>query len=220
MKRILVVLLLLSGVLHADGDSRRRAVAKPVSGGTLPIANFIDTQIAARLKEAHITPAAMAKDEEFLRRITVDLTGAIPSPADVEAFTADVRSDKRTRKIDQLLQSDAFVDRWTLWYGDLVQNVQVSDSVRQYYLGRNAHYLWIKESIRSGKPYDAMVRDDLAGEGDNFSAGTANYAVRQLQRNGPVQDTYDNLAAHSAEKFLASPCSASPATAARGIWSW
>lgn len=205
MKRIIAVLLLVVGVLTAAGESRRRASGKPALGGPLPVANFIDTHIGAKLTAAGIVPAAIAKDEEFLRRVTVDLTGAIPSAADVQAFLADSRTDKRARKIDELLNSDAFVDRWTMWYGDLVQNVQVSDSVRQYYLGRNAHYLWIKDSIRTGKPYDAMVREDLAGTGDNFTVGVANYAVRQLQRNGPPQDTYDNLAAHSAEKFLGIP---------------
>lgn len=205
MKRIIALVLLVAGVVHAAGESRRRAVGKPVSGGTLAIANFIDTHIGAKLKEAGIQPAAISRDEEFLRRVSIDLTGSIPSAADAVAFFADTRTDKRARKIDELLQSDAFVDRWTMWYGDLVQNVQVSDAVRQYYLGRNAHYLWIKESIRSGKPYDAMVREDLAGEGDSFTSGPANYAVRQLQRNGPPQDTYDNLAAHSAEKFLGIP---------------
>lgn len=204
MKRLIAVLLVAS-VAHAAGESRRRAVGKPASGGTLPVANYIDTHIGAKLQEAGIPPAAIAKDEEFLRRVTLDLTGTIPSAADVETFVADTRTDKRARKIDALLQSDAFVDRWTMWYGDLVQNVQVSDAVRQYYLGRNAHYLWIKESIRSGKPYDQMVREDLAGAGDNFTSGVANYIVRQLQRNGPPQDTYDNLAAHSAEKFLGIP---------------
>jgi hypothetical protein len=205
MKRILAVLLLVVGVVSVAGESRRRSVGKPVSSGELPIANFIDTHIGTKLKTAGIVPAALARDEEFLRRVTVDLTGTIPSATEVDAFLADTRTDKRARKIDELLNSSAFVDRWTMWYGDLVQNVQVSDAVRQYYLGRNAHYSWIKESIRTGKRYDAMVREDLAGEGDNFTAGVANYAVRQLQRNGPPQDTYDNLAAHSAEKFLGIP---------------
>lgn len=205
MKRIIAVLLLVVGVAHAAGDSRRRAVGKPSSAGPLPVANFIDTHIGTKLTGAGILPAAIAKDEEFLRRVTVDLTGAIPTAAEVETFLADTRTDKRARKIDDLLDSSAFVDRWTMWYGDLVQNVQASDAVRQYYLGRNAHYLWIKESIRTGKAYDAMVREDLAGEGNNFTSGTANYIVRQIQNNGPPQDTYDNLAAHSAEKFLGIP---------------
>jgi hypothetical protein len=204
MKRALALLLLGLQLVTVDISARRRAVGKP-GRNVLPVANFIDTQIAAKLQQNGIAPAAIAGDAEFLRRVRLDLTATIPSVAEVESFLADSRSDKRARKIDELLRSDAFVDRWTMWFGDLVQNVQISDNVRQYSIGRNAHYLWIRDSIRNGKPYDAMVRELLAGEGDNFQSGVANYVVRQLQRNGPPQDTYDNLAAHSAEKFLGIP---------------
>ena len=204
MKRGLAVLLLAFQLLGAPAYARRRAVDKP-SNGSLPVANFIDVEIGAKLRQNGIAPAQASSDPEFLRRISLDLTGSIPSPAAVDAFLADTRTDKRARKIDELLHSDAFVDRWTLWFGDLVQNVQVSDNAREYYLGKNAYYTWIKDSIRSGKPYDLMVRELLAGEGDSFQSGVANYVVRQLQRNGPPQDTYDNLATHSAEKFLGIP---------------
>lgn len=204
MKRIVAVLLLVTGVVQVAGDSRRRAVRIP-STGTLPVANFIDTQVGAKLAASGITPAAIAGDEEFLRRVTLDLTGTIPSATDVQTFLADTRVDKRAKKIDALLSSDAFVDRWTMWFGDLVQNVQVANNSREYYLGKNAYYVWIREAIRTGKPYDLMVRELLAAEGDSFQTGGANYVVRQLQRNGPPQDTLDNLAAHSAEKFLGIP---------------
>jgi hypothetical protein len=204
MKRGLAVLLVGLQLLTVQTFARRRAVRIP-EGSTLPVANFIDTHIAAKLEKDGIVPAKVAGDAEFLRRVTVDLTGTIPSPADVDSFLADATPDKRARKIDDLLRSDAFVDRWTMWFGDLVQNVSVSDNSREYYLGRNVYYTWIKESVRTAKPYDAMVRELLAGDGDNFQSGVANYIVRQLQNNGPPQDTYDNLAAHSAEKFLGIP---------------
>jgi hypothetical protein len=180
-------------------SSRHHAVRFP-SGG-----RSIDSIIEEKLAANAISAAALSSDTEFLRRIHVDLTGTIPTPVEVEAFVADPAADKRARKIDELLQSDAFVDRWTMWFGDLVQNVQNANNSREYYLGRNAYYTWIRDSIRDGKPYDAMVRELLAGEGDSFNSGVANYVVRQLQRNGPPQDTFDNLAAHSAEKFLGLP---------------
>lgn len=202
MKRIVAVLLLVTGVVYAG--EKRRAVRVP-GNSTLPVANFIDTHISAKLVADKIVPAAVAGDEEFLRRVSIDLTGRIPAPEQVTAFLADTRTDKRARKIDELLNSDAFVDRWTMWFGDLIQNVQVATNSREYYIGKNAYYASIKESIRSKKPYDAMVREVLAGEGDSFQSGVANYIVRQIQRNGPPQDTYDNLAAHSAEKFLGIP---------------
>jgi hypothetical protein len=204
MKRIVAVLLLVTGVVQVAGDSRRRAVRVP-SLGTLPVANFIDTHVGAKLAASGISPAGIAGDEEFLRRVTLDLTGTIPTTADVQSFLADTAADKRAKKIDALLHSDAFVDRWTMWFGDLIQNVQVANNSREYYIGKNVYYSWIRESIRTGKSYDQMVRDVLATEGDSFQTGAANYVVRQLQRNGPPQDTLDNLAAHAADKFLGIP---------------
>jgi hypothetical protein len=191
---------------NAATTSKRRSVGKPIS--TPPVlaeANFVDTWIAAKMKKDGVYPTTKAGDEEFLRRVYLDLTGTIPTSAEVLAFTADATADKRTRKIDELLASDAFSDRWTMWFGDLVQNVQVANNSLEYYLGRNVYYTYIHDSIRSGKPYDQMVRELLAGEGMSFSSGVANYVVRQMQNNGPAQDTYDNLASHSAEKFLGIP---------------
>src|SRR5688572_32722796 len=101
MKRIVAVVLLVVGVAHAAGESRRRAVGKPASGGTLAVANYIDTHIGAKLKDAAIAPAAIAKDEEFLRRVSIDLTGSIPTATEAEAFFADTRTDKRARKFDE-----------------------------------------------------------------------------------------------------------------------
>lgn len=187
----------LSVAAEAVAPGRRRAVGPPASA-----ANFIDLDVFAKMKQDGVLPTRLSSDEEFLRRVTLDLTGAIPTPAAVDAF---LKNPDRNSKIDELLNSDAFVDRWTMWFGDLVQNVAVSDNIREYYLGRNAYYSWIKDSIRNRKPYDQMVRETITGTGDNFSIGAANYIVRQIQRNGPIQDTYDNLAAQSGEKFLGMP---------------
>ncbi len=193
---------------EAVAPSGRRRATSPPNNGTLPkipIINFVDTDVQARMTADGITPTTQSSDEEFLRRVTLDLTGQIPDSATVTAFVADTTSNKRAKKIDELLASDAFVDRWTMWFGDLVQNVQVSDNSREYYVGRNVYYSWIHDAIKNGEPYDQMARDVISGKGDSFAVGTANFVVRQLQPNGPIQDTYDNLATSSGEKFLAMP---------------
>jgi len=194
-------------VENATATGRRRAVSPPAPGApsAIPLRNFVDVEIFGKMTRDGIKPTVLSSDEEFLRRVTMDLTGEIPTVATVKTFTADTRADKRDKMIDQLLASEAFVDRWTMWFGDLVQNVQVSTNSREYYQGRNAYYTWIRDSIRSGKAYDQMVREVLAGKGDNFINGTSNYWVRQIQPNGPIQDTWDNLSAHSLEKFMALP---------------
>jgi hypothetical protein len=197
MKRaaVLFVAILTCAV---GAPARQRAVHSSSFG-------YIDNHIFAKLGQNGVKAAALSSDAEFLRRVTIDLTGTIPTPEEAQAFLTDLAPGKRAKKIDALLASEAFNDRWTMWFGDLVQNVQVAANSREYYLGRNAYYQWIRQSIASRKPHDAMVRELLAGEGVSFDTGVANYVVRQLQRNGPPQDTYDNLAAHSAEKFLGIP---------------
>lgn len=197
----------LSIASEAVAGARRRSVQPPAAPTFVyPVSvNFVDTEIFGKMKKDGIAAAPLASDEEFLRRVTLDLTGQIPDSATTLAFLGDTAADKRTKKIDQLLASDAFVDRWTMWLGDLVQNVQFAANSREYYQGRNAYYTYLRESLRTGKAYDQIVRELIAGTGDNFMSGTSNYWVRQIQANGPVQDTYDNLAAHSGEKFLGMP---------------
>src|SRR5205814_4664094 len=97
-----------------------------------------------------------SSDAEFLRRVTLDLTGEIPTPDDVKAFLADTSADKRTKTIDRLLASDAFVDRWTMWFGDLVENVQVASNTNEFLQCRVAYYKFIRDSILSGMPHDQL----------------------------------------------------------------
>jgi hypothetical protein len=190
---------LLSPSATAVSSARRRSVVPPAAGSVL------DADIFGKMSQDGIVPAGKSSDAEFLRRVTLDLTGQIPTASAVQSFVADPSTTKRTKMIDQLLASDAFVDRWTMWFGDLVQNVQVATNIREYYEGRNVYYSWIKQSIHDGKPYDQMVRDLLTGAGDSFAAGPPDYVVRQIQPNGPSQDTLDNLAAHAGDKFLGMP---------------
>jgi hypothetical protein len=187
-------------------SGRRRAVEPPPGGATYPASiNYIDNEIFGKMKTDGIAPSGISSDEEFFRRINLDLTGQIPDPAAVQVFLNDKSSDKRTKTIDALLASDAFVDRWTMWFGDLVQNVQVSSSSRELPAGRNAYYTFIHDSIKANKPYDQMVREIIGASGDSFTTGGANFYVRQIQANGPAQDTYDNLAAQSGVMFHGMP---------------
>ncbi|MCM2317554.1 MAG: DUF1549 domain-containing protein, partial [Thermoanaerobaculia bacterium] len=193
-------------LLTAEAATSRRRPSRPSdSPPAVPRRNFVDDEIFGTMESAGVRPTRLVTDEEYIRRVTLDLTGDIPPAARVKTFLADTRADKREQLVDELLQSEAFVNRWTMWFGDLVQNVVVASNTRLYNPGRNAYYNWIRDSIRAGKPYDVMVRELVAGAGDSYVSGPANYAVRQIQRNGPPQDTYDNLAAKSVEKFMATP---------------
>jgi Protein of unknown function (DUF1549)/Protein of unknown function (DUF1553) len=185
----------------AATQSKRRAVTP----APFAAKNFIDNEIFGKMVRDKVRWTSPATDEEFLRRVTLDLTGQIPTADKVKSFLADTSADKRDRLIDELLSSDGFVDRWTLWFGDLVGNVAVTANIREYPQGRNAYYNWMRDSFSSGKPYDQMVRESITGSGANFTVGTVNYWVRQLLTNGPIQDTYDDMSAATGEQFIGMP---------------
>jgi hypothetical protein len=190
----------------ADGGGRRRAVIPPQpKGDPFQANNFIDTEVFGKMVRDGVRWTALSSDEEFLRRVTIDLTGEIPSPEDVTAFLADTTPDKRAKVIDRLLASPAYADRWTMWFGDLVENVQTAPTTALGYPGRNAYYKYIHDAFASGKPYDQMVRELVSATGKSFTTGAVNYWVRDFQNNGPIQDTFDNESASTAARFLALP---------------
>jgi hypothetical protein len=210
---------------HADPDGRvRRAgvsritqafaashpaaaavTAGALTGVTLHIrrTNYVDDEIFGALDSAKIASAPLSSDAEFLRRVTLDLTGRIPDAATVRAFLADPSGDKRSRMIDALLASDAFVERWAFYYDELFQNTAYATSGRLYPAGRNAWHAYFQDAVRSHKPWDVMAKELIAATGDTTGEGPANFLARGIQTNGPPQDTLDNLAASTGAIFLA-----------------
>ncbi|HXH41713.1 MAG TPA: DUF1549 domain-containing protein [Thermoanaerobaculia bacterium] len=194
-----------SATANAAAAGRGHAVLPP-SGPPVPTyqpANFIDDEIFGKMVRDGILWTAASGDSEFLRRVTLDLTGAIPTPDAVKAFLADSSANKREKVIDQLLASDAFVDRWTMWLGDLVQNVSTATNNNIGTASRDYYYSFLHDSIKAGKPYDWIVRQLISGTGDESSHGEVEYWRRDIQNNGPIQDTYDNLSSSTGARFLA-----------------
>jgi hypothetical protein len=188
---------------EATTTGRRRSVVPPsLPAQSFQSRNFVDDEIFGKMVSDKIRWTSRSSDAEFLRRVSLDIAGVIPDAESVKAFIADPDPAKRDKMIDKLLASPEYADKWTMWFGDLVQNVQAATATVEYYQGRNAWHDFIYSSIASGKPYDQMVREEIAGAGKSFTAGEANFWVRQIQNNGPAQDTYDNLSAATGEKFL------------------
>ncbi len=173
-----------------------------VDAAAMPRRNFIDDAIFNRMAAAGIQSAPLASDAEFLRRVTLDLTGRIPSAADVQAFMADANPSKRDQKIDALIGTPEFVDKWTMFFGDLLKVTSNSSNVNRDLLGRNAYYGYLRDSIAANKPYDQIARELIAATGDTFVSGAANWPVGNTITMGPPQDTFDGHAVNTASMFL------------------
>jgi hypothetical protein len=129
----------------------------------LPAArNFIDELVFANLKELGIPPSPVCDDATFLRRVTLDIGGRLPTEQEAREFLASSDADKRDRVIDTLLRSpdyaDYFANKWTA----LLKNRRddTSDITSNF-----AFHSWIRDSLLANKPYDQLVRELLAATG-------------------------------------------------------
>ena len=107
-------------------------------------AGSIDDRVFSRVNAEGIAPAPMTTDTEFLRRVTLDLTGRVPTVQEVIEFVADPSGDKRGRAIDRLLATPQWVDQWTMFFGDLFRNTVLTAQVNRYPDGRDAFHLYLK----------------------------------------------------------------------------
>ena len=168
-------------------------------------AGSIDSYIFADLQAKGINPAPLTTDWEFIRRVTLDLTGKIPNPDRVLTFVADTAPDKRAKLIDELLAKPEWVDKWTMYYGDLFKNTtnKASTSINRFPQGRNAFYQWIKQSLTDGKPYNQMATELISIQSDNtYNDGAADYLVGSIVAGGPTQDIMDQMTSDTFNTFL------------------
>ena len=168
---------------------------------TLAGNNFIDDYIVDKMARAGVEPAPLTSDNEILRRLSLDLTGRIPSIDRVESFVADANPAKRARLIDELISSEAFVDYWTSFF---LNHFGVTS---EYYHfigipGRNLFYEYVRDFVARDRPYSDVVQELIASSGDSFEQGPLNFLVRGVQQNDPIQDTWDVLTDRITTKFL------------------
>ena len=152
-----------------------------MSGRPCPSTTTIDELVDRKLKRLRIQPSALAEDAEFLRRVSLDLTGKIPEPERIRAFVQDPTEThrKRSRAIDELIRSQAYADYWTLKWGDLLR----SNRKFMSYKGMWAFREWLRQSIADNKPYDRLVRELLTSKGSTFENPAANFF---LSARGPT----------------------------------
>jgi len=186
------------------GTLGRMAARAAVDPSSIPHRNFVDSEILGKLRELNVPTAALSTDEEFLRRVTLDLTGRIPSVADIRAFTADTSAEKRAVLIDTLLNSPEFSDKWSWWMSDLLQVNASASNVSLNVNGRNAFYLWVKAKITEYTSLKDIAYQCVTATGNNYlmEQGASNYVVKSITPGGPTQDQYDAMFSKSASAFL------------------
>jgi len=185
---------------HAT-ETASRIAGKAEIAPQVPRNNFVDDLLFAKMEADGIQPAPLVGDAEFLRRVSLDLTGRIPAPEAIRAFLADSRPDKRDRIVDDLLASDAYVDYFTLYFGN---RFQVTSRYYNYIgiPGRTLFHELLRDFLRRDRPFDDLARELIAASGDSYRVGAVNFIVRGIQQGDPVQDTWDALTNTITTQFL------------------
>jgi hypothetical protein len=134
--------------------------------------NYIDEFVAGKLKKLRIHPSDQCTDEEFLRRIYIDLVGLVPTREEYAGFMADADPAKRSRKIDELLERKEFTEMWvSKWAEWLMMRSSQTVSYKSIVL----YYQWLSDQIARNVPMDVMVRDLLSATGGTFKTPATNY---------------------------------------------
>jgi hypothetical protein len=129
--------------------------------------NFLDELVAPEWRKLGLGPVALSSDEEFVRRVYLDLIGTLPTPDEVRALVADASVDKRTKLIDALLERPEYVDYWALKWGDLLRAHRRSLGEK----GMASFTAWLKERLRENAPIDRITRELITAEGNLYTSG-------------------------------------------------
>ncbi|WP_031495688.1 DUF1549 domain-containing protein [Bryobacter aggregatus] len=191
--------------LTAFKSERAATASATVEPSSFSPANFIDEAIFTKMAAAGIASARLTTDEEFVRRLYLDLTGRIPTIEQYKEFLNNGNKNKRDDLIDRLLYSREYTDKWSVWWGDLLQNARVNSFRNQSVGARNNFYTWIGSSVSQNQSIRDIVFEVLTAKGNTEAGGVdapTTWENRWRTPGGPIQDSYDTLFARSATAFL------------------
>ena len=140
-----------------------------------PAQNYIDELVYDRLQKLHLLPSELCDDETFVRRVFLDLAGVPPTVEQYRAFVSDANPKKRDALVDQLIASEEFSQVWTAIWAESVRLMgggyaPTGTDVK----AAEAYYQWIHEQIRSNRPFNEFVADQVTATGSNLTNGPAN----------------------------------------------
>lgn len=125
----------------------------------------IDQRLVAQWKKLGILPSKPVDDATFIRRVTLDICGTLPTVDEVRQYLADSRADKRERLIDRLLERPEYASYFALKWADILQNRGSGYGTRNQRAGTMLFSGWIRDSIAANKPYDRFVTELLTATG-------------------------------------------------------
>jgi hypothetical protein len=135
--------------------------SKQLAQQALPAQNFIDRLVDAKLKRLNVVPSALCTDDEFVRRLYLDVIGTLPTPDEVRTYLSNARADRGQQLLNKLLGRPEYAEYWALKWSDLLRVDRRVLGHKQAY----DYYSWIRDSFAENKPFDRFARELISAEG-------------------------------------------------------
>jgi len=170
------------------GESYLLEVIDPDAGGSMPpqgdplpeaerelIARWIEQGASYHEAGGPIVPNEVIDDLAFLRRVSLDTVGVVPSPQEIERFLRDPADDRRTDAIDRLLADDRWADHWTAYWQDVLAE---NPNILKPSLNNSGPFrFWIHEALLDNLPMDRFVTELVMMKGAAKAGGPAGFAL-------------------------------------------
>ncbi len=130
---------------------------------TPPEKSFIDQLVFGKLKQLGIPPSELCDDATFIRRVSVDIAGRLPTVAETEMFIADTNPNKRDALVDRLVDSSGYADYFANKWSAVLRNKRRDGNDTPYTFRFHA---WIQRALRDNMPYDQLVANVLTATGE------------------------------------------------------
>lgn len=137
--------------------------------------NAIDDYLKTIHEEKNITPLELVDDLAFLRRVTLDTVGVIPSMDEVRAYLSDAPEQRRSNAIDRLLHDPRWADHWVSYWQDVLAE---NPGILKPELNNTGPFrFWIYESLLDNKPMDRFATELIEMKGSTYGGGAAGFRL-------------------------------------------
>jgi hypothetical protein len=136
-----------------------------------PANNYVDELVYEKLRQLQFVPALLCSDHEFVRRVYLDVTGALPTTEQQQQFLGNAEPNRRERLIDRLLKRPEYARFWALKWSDLLrlQNDEIKEA------GVHKFNNWLVTAVAQNMPFDQFARELLTAQGSTYDHPAANY---------------------------------------------
>jgi hypothetical protein len=136
-----------------------------------PENNFVDKHVFEKQKTLQLVPAKLVNDAVFLRRVHLDLIGALPTPQQAVEFLDSKDAQKREKLVDRLLERDEYAEFWAMKWADVMRGNRETISER----GVHNFHRYLKTVLREDRPFDQVARHILTSLGNTIHEPAANF---------------------------------------------